>query len=145
MQYTTATTGRIFIVKFEHGDDLHKGLEELAVKEDISFATITFLGALTSADIVAGPEKPELPAVPTWLSFADGREVVGFGTIARKNGEVSLHIHATLGKGEKALAGCLRKNCEIFITVEAIITELKGARIAKKKDDRTGYDLMAFN
>ena len=144
MDYKSVSIGRVFLVRVEHGEDFLEKLKELAREENISFGTVTFLGALTSADIVAGPKKLELPAQPTDLSFSDGREVVGFGTISRKSGEVTLHVHASLGKGEKTLAGCLRKNCEVFITVEAIVTELVGADVLRKKDSRTGHELLFF-
>ena len=56
MKYQQAELGRVFVVKFEHGDDLLESIKELVSREEISFATISFLGALLKADIVAGPK-----------------------------------------------------------------------------------------
>jgi predicted DNA-binding protein with PD1-like motif len=145
MQYKQGSIGRVFLVKFEHGDDLLEKLKDLAAKEDISLATVMFLGALGSGDIVAGPRELSLPAVPTWVSFSDGREVLGFGIITAETGRVQAHIHATFGKGEKALTGCMRKNCNVFVTVEAVITEISGVKTCRRKDDEAGCDLLKLD
>ena len=134
----------MFLVKFEHGENFIEKVKELAVKENISLATISFLGALIKADVVTGPQEMKLPAVPTWVSFSDGREVLGFGTMIEENGQVKIHAHSTFGKGETALTGCLRKSCEVFATVEAVITEVKGMKVSRQKDADTGCDLLAF-
>ncbi|MGB2600921.1 MAG: DUF296 domain-containing protein [Candidatus Omnitrophota bacterium] len=145
MRYTEGSIGRVFLVKFEHGDDLLGKVKELVVKEDIKLAAITFIGALSKGDIVAGPDKLELPAVPTWISFTDGREVFGSGTIIKEKDEVHLHIHSTLGRGEEVLTGCLRKNCEVFVTVEAIVTEIQGVKVSRVKDKDTGCNVLEFD
>jgi predicted DNA-binding protein with PD1-like motif len=144
MRYTEGSTGRIFLIKFEHGDDLLAKVKELAVKEDVKLATITFIGALSKGDIVAGPDKLELPAVPTWISFADGREVLGSGTIIKEKDEVHTHIHSTLGRGKEVLTGCLRKDCQVFVTVEAVVTEIKGINVSRLKDKDTGCNVLEF-
>ncbi len=144
MEYAQGTFGRVFLVKFEHGDDLLKEIESLLEAENISLATIALIGALASADIVTGPEKKELPPEPIWNSFDDGREVVGLGTLVRKNGKLTAHIHSAFGKGREVLVGCLRKKSEVFITVEAVVTELTGIDVSKQKDKKVGLELLSF-
>lgn len=145
MQYKSGTIGRVFLVRFDHGDDILGKVKELAKKENISLASIMFLGALEKADIVAGPKTLELPPEPMKLSFSDGREVLGFGTIASKGNEANSHIHIAIGKGEKTLAGCLRDNSATFLTIEAVITEIEGITVERKKDDTTGINLRSFS
>jgi predicted DNA-binding protein with PD1-like motif len=145
MQYKQGSIGRIFLVKFEHGDDLLEKIKELASEEGVSLATVTFLGALGTGDIVTGPRELSLPAVPTWVSFSDGREVLGFGIITTEEGRVQAHIHSTFGKGEKALTGCMRKNCGVFVTVEAVITEILGVKTSRRRDNEAGCDLLKFD
>ena len=142
MKYQQAELGRVFVVKFEHGDNLHESIKELVSREEISFATISFLGALLKADIVAGPKEPVIPPDPEFMSFNDGREVVGFGTIVNVSGECEMHIHSAIGKGEKTLTGCLRKNAEIFLTIEAVVQEIAGDNITRKMDPETGFKLL---
>ena len=145
MKYAKGSIGRVLVVKFDHGDDLIEGIKEIVVKENISFGIVTFLGALSQGDIVAGPKKLELPAEGVFLSFDDGREVLGTGTITNNAASVKPHIHVALGKGKNPLVGCLRKQGKVFITVEAVITELDGIRAARKKDDITGHATLSFN
>jgi len=142
MQYAQGKIGRVFIVNFEHGDDLLKEIERLAEREGLSFGVITFLGALAEGDIVTGPKSMKLPAKPVWRSFNNAMETVGFGTFTRKNNDTAIHIHASFGKGAKALTGCLRKKSKVFITVEALITEIKGVEAARVLDRRTGYHTL---
>ena len=144
MRYTQAAIGRVFVLRFDHDDDFIKEVKNLALKEQISFATVTFIGALAKGDIVAGPKELKLPARSSWYSFNDGREVLGFGTVVRDGRTVESHIHLTLGKGEKAITGCLRANSKVFITVEAIVTELKGAKVSRRKDKKTGHKLLTL-
>lgn len=144
MQYKSGTIGRVFLVKFEHGDDPVSGIKDLAAKEDISLGSVTFLGALESSRMVVGPKEPKLPPEPEYVSFNDGREVLGFGTIVKKEGEVNPHIHATLGKGRETLTGCLREDCKTFVTIEAVVTEIKGISAERRKDDSTGLNLLSF-
>ena len=145
MQYAKGSIGRIFLAKFDHGEDLLEEIEKLVDKEGISNATVTFIGALTKADIVTGPKKVELPVTPNFTSFEDGREVLGFGTVTRKSDGISMHIHGSYGRDKDTLTGCLRKNGKVFITIEAVIAEIKDIKVTKKKDDKTGFELLAFD
>jgi uncharacterized protein len=141
MQYKQASLGRIFILKFDHEDDLLDRLKHFALKEKIKLATITFLGALYKGDIVTGPRKPVIPPEPNEISFNDVWETIGFGIITNSD---EVHIHASFGKNEKALTGCLRKNCEVFATVEAVVTELTGVDAERKIDKQTHLKLLSF-
>ena len=144
MKYSKARQGRIFIVKFEHKDDLLTELKKLAEKEKINFATIIFLGALAKGKIIAGPKKLEVPATGDCLEFNDGREVLGLGTIVRDKNGTHAHIHAAYGKKKNTLTGCLRDDGRVFITVEAVITEFKGVKVSRAKDKKTGHRLLKF-
>jgi hypothetical protein len=47
-----------------------------------------------------------------------------------------------VGKRLKALTGCVRKECEVFLVVEAILFELKGIKASKDIDPATGINLL---
>lgn len=133
-------------MNFEHGDDPVFLLKELAEKENIRMATVNFLGALKNGDIVTGPKEVELPAKPNWTTIDNVWEVIGFGTISRdENSSVTLHLHGAFGKKKKALVGCLRRNSEVFITIEAVVTEFKGVEILRRVDPKTGHAVLDFN
>jgi predicted DNA-binding protein with PD1-like motif len=146
MEYVKAKIGRIFVVRFDHGEDPVFFLTRLAEKERIKFATISFLGAIKKGDLVTGPKRAVLPAAPHWTKVNDVWETVGFGTVSRdENDRVALHIHGAFGKRMKAVTGCLRKNAEVFITIEAVVSELKGAVISRAMDKRIGHKILRFN
>lgn len=145
MKYSKVSTGRIYLARFDHGDDLIHQIETLAVREKISLGTITLLGAIEKGEMVTGPKKNRLPASPNWRSFDGAWEVFGQGLIISQKGAApKIHLHCSLGKKERTLTGCLRKTARVFVTVEAVITELTGVAPKRSKNPETGQNLLDF-
>ena len=142
MQYTQGTIGRVFLVKFQDDDVLIDNLCLLAKKKRIKAATLIFIGALKKGDLVTGPKKPVIPPEPNKVVFKDGWEVMGIGTIFTNSKGPQIHIHASMGKKNKVLTGCVRGKSRVFLVVEAIILELKGVRASKDIDSKTGLNLL---
>ncbi|ODS37746.1 MAG: hypothetical protein A7316_09055 [Candidatus Altiarchaeales archaeon WOR_SM1_86-2] len=145
MKYTQGKIGRIFVVKFEDGDNLLKELIKLAKKERVESGIIHLIGALEKAEIVVGPEKVEIPPTAIWKNFDDGREVLGLGTIFWKGGEPKIHIHSCIGREDKVNIGCIRKCAEVYLVIEAVIIEIdtgSNANVARKFDGQSGLDLI---
>lgn len=142
MKYTKGTIGRVFLVKFEDGDVLIDNLSQLAKKERIKAATLIFIGALKQGDLVTGPKKPVIPPQPNKATFKDGWEVMGIGTIFTNSKGPQLHIHASMGKKNKVLTGCVRGKSKVFLVIEAIVIELKGVKASKDIDPKTGLNLL---
>jgi uncharacterized protein len=143
MKYTTARLGRIFVLKFDDGDNMQEEIRSFCGKERVSTATLVFIGALRKGKVVAGPKKPVVPPQPNVVSYRDAWEVMGIGTIfpdERKRPQV--HLHASLGKGKKTLTGCIRQDSNVFLVIEAFVFEMKNARAAKLRDPRTGLNLL---
>lgn len=142
MQYAKGTLGRVFLLKFDNGDIFIKELDSFARKENIKAATIVFLGALRKGHIVTGPKKPVIPPEPNWRVFKDGWEVMGMGTIFQGRSSPQIHIHASMGKRNKTITGCVRKESSVFLVIEAVVFEIKGVRAAKELDPKTGINLL---
>ena len=142
MKYTKGKIGRVFLVKFENNDILIPNLSALAKKEKIKAAALIFIGALRSGDLVTGPQKPVIPPQPNKLTFKDGWEVMGIGTIFTNSRGPQIHIHASMGKKNKVLTGCVRGDSKIFLVIEAVILELKGVKAQKDIDPTTGLNLL---
>ncbi len=142
MKYTQGTIGRVFLVKFENNDILIANLSGLAKKEKIKAATIIFIGALKQGDLVTGPKQPVIPPEPNKVAFKDGWEVMGIGTLFTNSKGPQIHIHASMGKKNKALTGCVRGDSKVFLVVEAILLELKGIKAQKDIDPATGLNLL---
>jgi uncharacterized protein len=142
MKYTQGTIGRVFLVKFENQDVLITKLTDLAVKEKIKAATMIFIGALRQGELVTGPKKPVIPPQPNQLSFKDGWEVMGIGTLFTNAKGPQIHIHASMGKKKNVLTGCVRGGSKVFLVIEAVILELKGIKATKDIDPKTGLNLL---
>ena len=142
MKYSKGTIGRIFLLKFDDDDVVLKEIEKFSRREKIKTATLIFMGALKKGEIVTGPKKPVIPPEPNWRKFKNGWEVMGMGTIFTNKSGPQIHIHASMGKGEKVITGCVRKDTEVFLVIEAIVFELKGIKATKKLDPQTGLNLL---
>ncbi|MCX5668605.1 MAG: DUF296 domain-containing protein [Candidatus Omnitrophica bacterium] len=142
MQYTQGTIGRVFLVKFQDGDILIDNLTELAKQEQIKAASVIFIGALKQGDLVTGPKQPVIPPEPNKVVFKDGWEVMGIGTIFTNSKGPQMHIHASMGKKNKVLTGCVRGKSKVFLVIEAVILELKGIKASKDIDPKTGLNLL---
>jgi predicted DNA-binding protein with PD1-like motif len=142
MEYTQGSIGRVFLLKFNDGDILIDELKKIALHERLKTAVFIFLGAIKEGYLVTGPKKPVIPPDPNWVSFKDGWEVMGQGTIFANKSGPQIHIHATMGKKNKMLTGCVRKDSKVFLVIEAIIFELKSIKAVKEIDPRTGLNLL---
>ena len=142
MKYTKGKIGRIFLVKFEDDDILTDKIAELAKKEKIKAGVLVFLGALKKGKLVTGPKKPVIPPEPNWVSFKDGWEVMGVGTVFINSKGPQIHIHSAMGKKQKTLIGCVLKDSKVFLVIEAVIFELKGIKATKDIDPKTGLNLL---
>jgi predicted DNA-binding protein with PD1-like motif len=142
MKYSEGKIGRTFVLKFEHGDDLLSELKKFAAEKKIKAGLVHFIGALNNAEIVVGPKKNVLPPDAVWRKFSDGREMVGTGTIFWKGGEPGVHIHSAIGRGDKVNVGCIRKGTKVYLVVEAVVMEIKGADARRSKDARSGMELL---
>lgn len=144
MEYTKGQIKRVILARFDDGDILIDEIKKLAKKERISAGVIILIGALRKGHIVTGPKEPKIPPEPHWERFKDAWEVAGLGTIFKGQKGPEVHIHGALGKGKKTLAGCIRKDSEVFLLIEAVIFELKGIKASKGLDSKTGLNLLRF-
>jgi len=142
MQYTKGTIGRIFLLKFKDDDILIKEIERLARKERLKAAALVFIGALKKGDLVTGPKKPVIPPEPNWVKFDKAWEVMGIGTIFTNKSGPQIHIHTAMGKRQKTLTGCVRKDTKVFLVIEAVLFELKSVKATKDIDPKTGLNLL---
>lgn len=142
MQYTKGSIGRIFLVKFENNDVLIDKIVELSKKEKIKVGSMILIGALRKGNLATGPKKPVIPPQPNRVSFKDGWEMMGIGTIYTNKKGPQVHIHGSMGKKNKVLTGCVRDKSSVFLVIEAVIWELKGVKATKEADPATGLNLL---
>lgn len=136
--------GRIFVVRIDHGEELVEILLQCIREKEILCGTVQVLGALQEGHMVTGPEEMVLPPIPHREEISGGWEILGAGTISWGENGPHLHLHSTAGKGNRALAGCLRDLARVYIVIEAVIIEIAGIRAIRRPDPATGLDLPRF-
>ncbi|MEW6713852.1 MAG: DUF296 domain-containing protein [Nitrospirota bacterium] len=142
MKYKTGRQGRVIVVRFEDKDDVIAGLAEIAKKEGIKAGIVQIVGGMREGDIVVGPESEDMPPKPVWKSLGESHEVFGFGTIFWQGDEPKIHFHGAFGKKEMVKVGCLRKNSETFLVLEAVIIEIEGIDAKRELDPVSGIVLL---
>ena len=145
MQYSEGEVGRVFTVRIDDGEDFIREIQRFVTAMHIQNGTIQFLGAVRSARIVTGPTEPVVPPSPRVEEIHGGWDLLGFATIYPGEDGPSVHLHAAAGKGIRSLAGCLREEAEVYVVVEAVITEFVGIVAKRLPDDKTGVNLPVFD
>ncbi len=131
MEYQCGTVGRVLYVRFDHGDDLVAGLVELARKEKVRCGWFHLFGGLAGAGVVTGPKEPTVPPEPVWQEVNDTREVLGTGSIFLDGDEPRIHLHAAMGHHGETLTGCVRRDTEVYLVMEAVLFEITGLDVTR--------------
>jgi predicted DNA-binding protein with PD1-like motif len=147
MKATEGHIGRVFVLRLEDGDVVPDCIERFAAEKAISIGQVVLVGGIGSGQVVVGPkDSKEMPPEPVLLPVDGAHEVVGVGIIAPdKDGKPTLHIHASLGRADKVLTGCLRPGVTTWLVGEAVIYEILGAKAARLPDPESGFDLMEMD
>jgi uncharacterized protein len=144
MQYSEGSFGRLFIIRIDHDEDLLKTMEDFIRGKNLKSGMILFLGALSEARIVTGPEEAIIPPVPHFESVSGGWEIFGVATVYPGEGGPKIHYHVSVGRGKEAYTGCLREKATAYLVVEAVVMEFLGVQARRELDARTGLILPSF-
>ncbi len=145
MDFTEAKLGRIFILRLHQDDVLHEVIEKFAAEKKVFSALCFFLGgAEDKSKVVVGPEDGKaLPPEPMVTLLRGVHEACGVGTIfTDEQGKPKLHMHASFGRNDTAVTGCVRMGVEVWQIGEAVILELAGSSAKRAKDKDTGFEFL---
>ena len=145
MKFTEAKLGRIFLLRLHDGDHLPDVLESFADEKKISTALCFFLGgAKEKSRIVVGPKDGQaLPPEPMITLLNGVHEACGVGTIfADTKGKPKLHMHASFGRSEKTITGCVRMGVDVWRIGEVVLLELSGSAARRAVDKETGFEFL---
>lgn len=145
MHYRTGSVGRVILARFDHGEAIVPSLADLCAKEKVVAGWFFLFGALCEGRLVVGPRDAALPPDPVWQEFPMPHEIVGMGSIARHDGTPSLHLHSSLGRGKEVLTGCIRKDGNVFLVVEAMVLEIAGVKATRVAEPRSGLELLSLD
>ena len=145
MDYKTGSTGRIFAVRFDEGDDFLEEMIGLIKKENIRFGWFHLIGGLRRADVVSGPKEPVMPPEPVWQEVEGARETVGSGSIAwDEKDEPKIHLHAAMGHHGDTLTACVRKGTKVYLILEGYIIEVTGFDVSRPWFSEGGFNRLTF-
>jgi predicted DNA-binding protein with PD1-like motif len=145
MDYTEAKMGRTFILRLRQGEILHEEIEKFALQENIKSALCFFLGgAEDKSKVVVGPKDGNaMPPQPMVTLLRGVHEGAGVGTIfVDETGKPKLHMHASFGRNDNAVTGCVRMGVEVWQIGEVVILELVGGSARRAINKETGFELL---
>ena len=144
MQYSEGRLGRVFAIRLEHGEAMPESLERFATEQGVhSGLAIMVGGADEGSRFVVGPQDSHtLPPVPMVNVLTGVHEVAAIGTLfPDETGKPTLHMHATFGRGDAALSGCIREGIVTWQVLEIILLEITGLTATRILDPDTGFRL----
>jgi predicted DNA-binding protein with PD1-like motif len=145
MEFTEAKLGRIFILRLHQGETIHEVVEKFASQKKVSSALCFFLGgAENNSKIVVGPKDGKaVPPEPMVTILRGVHEACGVGTIfTDEQGKPKLHMHASFGRNETAVTGCVRMGVDVWQIGEVVIIELTGSSAQRVKNKETGFEFL---
>ncbi len=147
MKYSEAKYGRVFIIRLEDGDVLHKCIEEFARKEGVNSAGVLLLGGIDKGSrLIAGPVdgRPEDGQLKSIFYDIQGvSEAAGVGTIfPDEEGNPILHMHVACGRNDKTQTGCVRMGVNTWHVGEVVIFEITDTKASRIVDKATGLKLL---
>jgi predicted DNA-binding protein with PD1-like motif len=131
---------RTFLLVMASGDEAFAEISGFATKHNLNAASLTAIGACTSATIAFfDPDKGDYVS----NTFDEQMEIASLiGDIADDDGNPALHAHIVLGRRDySAIAGHLQA-IHVFPTMEVVITE-SPAHLRKRIDKSTGLSLIS--
>jgi predicted DNA-binding protein with PD1-like motif len=145
MQFTEAKFGRIFVLRLHDGDHLPNVLESFAIEKNLSTALCFFLGgAKERSRVIVGPKDCHaLPPEPMVTLLNGVHEVFGVGTIfVNEKGKPKLHMHASFGRRQKTVSGCVRMGVDIWQIGEVVIIEFTGTQARRVMNKKISFELL---
>ena len=131
---------KTFILVFETGDELSQGLRDFANQEQLSAASFTAVGALSSLRLgwLSWESKNYEPSV----TLDEQEELLSLiGDVVLKDGTPVVHAHAVIGKEDGTAHGGHLLEAHIRPTCEVILTE-SPYHLHKQIDPQSGLALI---
>jgi predicted DNA-binding protein with PD1-like motif len=145
LNYTEAKLARIFILRLHHEETLHEVIEKFAAEKKVKSALCFFLGgAQDKSKVIVGPKDgAAMPPEPMITLLKGVHEGYGVGTIfTNEEGKPKLHMHASFGRNDNAVTGCVRAGVEVWQIGEVVILELAGGSAKRAKNEKTGFEFL---
>jgi predicted DNA-binding protein with PD1-like motif len=133
-------TPKTFILVFETGDELSRGLSDFAAERHLSAASFQAVGGLSSVRLgwFSWEDKKFEPSV----TLDEQLELLSLiGDVALKDGKPVVHAHAVVGKKDGTAHGGHLLEAHIRPTCEVVLTE-SPVHLQKFVDPESGVALI---
>ena len=132
MKQAIGTSGPVHVLRLEPGEDLRPAIQAWATKSNIEAATvISAVGSLSAAHL-------------RYAGRADGIMITGELEVCSFSGTLAkhgLHLHLSVADRDGAMVGGhLLPGCIVRTTMELVIQQIEGVRMARAKDMVTTSD-----
>ena len=130
-----------YFVRMDRGEEILASLTELCRKEDIRLAQVEALGAVDHV-VVSVYDVP----TKTFFKkeFNEPMEISNLcGTVTRKEGEVYIHLHATVCDRELIAHGGHANELRVAATCEMVVRTVPG-EVGRKLDEEIGLNMFVF-
>jgi len=145
LDFTEAQLGRIFILRLHQNETLHQVIEKFAAEKQVASALCFFLGsAEDKSKVVVGPKDGKaMPPQPMITLLRGVHEGCGVGTIfTDEAGLPKLHMHASFGRNDNTVTGCVRMGIAVWQIGEVVILELAGSFAKRVQNKETGFEFL---
>lgn len=144
MQASEGSIGRVFILRFEDGEEVAAGIEGFARDHGIQLGYVNFVGGLGGGELMSTPKSRQNGASDVSPRAVEGTyNATALGLIAPdENNRPTLHLHGALGADKGSVAGCLRSGFKTWLTGEAVLYEILGASCKRVPDAASGTTLL---
>ena len=117
--------GDTYIVRLERGEEIHNTLRAFCLQHDITAGWINGIGAVMQAELgYFHRDRKEY----SWRQITTDHELTSLmGNISLKEGEIWLHLHATLSDENFQVTAGHLKSGVISVTGEILLHPLPGA------------------
>lgn len=131
---------KTFMIVFETGDELAKGLTEFATEKKLSAASFKAVGALSAVRL--GWYNLESKKYDPSVTLDEQVELLSLiGDVALKDGKPVVHSHMVVGKRDGTAHGGHLLEARIRPTCEVVLTE-SPAHLQKFVDPESGLALI---
>lgn len=145
MEFTEAQLGRIFVLRLHQNETLHEVIEKFAAEKQVASALCFFLGgAEDKSKVVVGPKDGNaMPPQPMITLLRGVHEGCGVGSIfTNEAGLPKLHMHASFGRNDNTITGCVRMGVAVWQIGEVVILELAGGSAKRVQNKGTGFEFL---
>ena len=135
---STNGTTKTYIVVLYRGDDILSGMTDFATKENIQFAQINGVGAISSGRLGSYDRDKQMYHI---FPVKQQAEIVSFvGNIGIFNGKQVVHVHMSVSQSDGVMRGGHLFNGIVWPTLEIMVTADPTA-VYKAREDETGFVL----